>query len=79
MGLWRSLCPWATEVGREGTVDIKVIFCKNFGAVVNGDTWSIKDSSQHILWHRDAQIIACELDSRLFHINPRRAFEYLAT
>jgi hypothetical protein len=52
-----------TRVGVDRrTVDVEVVLSKNLGALVNGATRTVENTTQHVLAHSELQVVAGELD-----------------
>ena len=52
-----------TRVGVDRrTVNVEVVLGKDLGALVNGATRTVEDTTQHVLAHSELQVVASELD-----------------
>jgi hypothetical protein len=48
------------------TVDVKVVFGKDLGALVDGLSRTVEDAAQHVLGNTELQAVAGELDFGLY-------------
>lgn len=44
------------------TVDVEVVLSEHLGALIDGTTGSIEDTTKHVLGHADLQALASKLD-----------------
>ena len=59
------------------TIDIQVVLCKYFRALVNGLTGSVEDTTQHVLRDGQPHAAAGELNVRRLHVDAGSTFEDL--
>ena len=50
-------------------VDVEVVLGQNLGALVDGATGTVEDSTQHVLGHTELERVAAELDFGLLDIS----------
>jgi hypothetical protein len=55
------------------TVDVEVVFSKNLGALVDGLSRTVENTTQHVLGHTKLQAVAGELDFGLYMSDTLRA------
>ena len=57
-------------VGVDGTaVDVEVVLGQDLGALVDGTSRTIENSTQHVLGNGNLQVLSCELHGRLSHVH----------
>ena len=59
------------------TLNIKVIFSKDLGTLVNRFTGAVKDTTQHVFRDRDTEGITSEFDTGILDIDTRSTFKDL--
>ena len=62
---------------RNHTIDVKIILWKYFGTIVNRVTWTIEDTTQHVLCDWKLHTTSRELNVCGLHINSRGSFKHL--
>ena len=77
MGMPNEMSDTEIKISFTHTLNIQVVLSKDCGAVVNGETTAVEDTTDHVLSDGETHDVASELNTSVFDVNTGGAFEDL--